>query len=159
VASGRWTTFRAGARDTAAAAAVGAPGDTDAPPADFAARRLLARTGVVFRRTIERERLPVPWRELLRALRALEVRGEVRGGRCVAGVPGEQYALPEAVVHLRAVRTDARTAGEGAGERAVECVTATEPVSVLAADPLNFAGILTPDERVAATARRQVTVA
>jgi ATP-dependent Lhr-like helicase len=159
VASGRWTTFRAGARDTAAAAAVGAPGDTDAPPADFAARRLLARTGVVFRRTIERERLPVPWRELLRALRAMEVRGEVRGGRFVAGFPGEQYALPEAVVHLRAVRTDARAAGEGAGERAVDCVTATEPVSVLAADPLNFAGILTPDERVAATARRQVTVA
>ncbi len=117
-----------------------------APSAEFAARRLLARTGVVVRKTLARERLPVPWRDIARTLRTLEARGEVRGGRFVAGFDGEQYALPEAVALLRAVRR--RTSSE-------------EPaaLTVSAADPLNFRGILTPDERVSPATRQQVRVA
>ncbi len=116
------------------------------PSAEFIARRLLARTGVVFRKTLAREKQPLPWREVARVMRTLEARGEVRGGRFVAGFDGEQYALPEAVTLLRSVR---RRDAEG------ESV----PVSVAAADPLNFRGILTPDERIASTTRRQVLVA
>jgi ATP-dependent Lhr-like helicase len=112
------------------------------PPPEFVARQLLRRTGVVFRRTLEREKQPVPWRDLVRVYRTLEARGEVRGGRFVAGFSGEQYALPEAVSLLRAVRKR--------GE--------LEPISVSAADPLNFRGILTPDERVPAVARQRVQV-
>jgi ATP-dependent helicase Lhr and Lhr-like helicase len=112
------------------------------PSAEFAARKLLARTGVVFRKTLAREKLPVPWRDIARVLRTLEARGEVRGGRFVAGFDGEQYALPEAIPLLRKVR---REPGPD--------------VSVSAADPLNYRGILTPDERVAPNTRAQVRVA
>src|SRR5204863_285613 len=66
--------------------------------------RLLERTGVVFRRIVARDRMPVPWRDVVRALRRLELRGDVRGGRFVAGFDGEQYALADAVTLLRAVR-------------------------------------------------------
>jgi ATP-dependent Lhr-like helicase len=178
VASGRWTSFRAGAGTSASTGAstgaiAGTPAGTAgvaagaaAGSADFAARRLLARTGVVFRRTIEREKLPLPWRELLRAMRAMEARGEVRGGRFVAGFTGEQYALPEAVEALRAVRRAHRAAaGAGAAEAddagtgARSLGPARPPVLVVASDPLNFAGILTPEARVAATARATVRVA
>jgi ATP-dependent Lhr-like helicase len=114
-----------------------------APPIEAVARQLLRRTGVVFRRTLAREKQPFPWRDLLRVLRTLEARGEVRGGRFVAGFDGEQYALPEAVSLLRAVRR--REPGS--------------PLQVAAADPLNFRGILTPDERVSPLARQKVLVA
>jgi ATP-dependent Lhr-like helicase len=107
------------------------------------AKTLLRRTGVVFRKTIVREKQPYFWRDLVRVLRTLEARGEVRGGRFVAGFDGEQYALPEAVSLLRAVRRRGPTA----------------PVFVSAADPLNFRGILTPDERVSPLARKRVEVA
>jgi len=113
-------------------------------PAEFVARALLRRTGVVFRKTLAREKQPVPWRELVRALRGMELRGEARGGRFVSGFDGEQYALPDAIPVLRAERR----ADEGA-----------EPASVSAADPLNFRGILTPDERVSPATRRRVLVA
>jgi ATP-dependent Lhr-like helicase len=73
------------------------------------------------------------WRELLAALRRLEARGEVRGGRFVAGMVGEQFALPEAVEALRAVRR--RQGGP-------------ETVVVAAADPLNLVGIVVPGARV-----------
>jgi ATP-dependent Lhr-like helicase len=114
------------------------------PPAELVARQLLRRTGVVFRKTVAREKQPIPWRDVARACRLLEARGEVRGGRFVGGFDGEQYALPEAVTLLRAVRKR--------GDRG------ELPVSVSAADPLNFRGILTPDERVAPTTRRLVQV-
>jgi ATP-dependent Lhr-like helicase len=116
----------------------------DAPPAEFVARQLLRRTGVVFRKTLAREKLPLPWRDVARACRLLEARGEIRGGRFVAGFDGEQYALPEAVTLLRAVRKR----GEAAGP----------PVNVTAADPLNFRGILTPDARVSPATRSLVQV-
>jgi ATP-dependent Lhr-like helicase len=101
--------------------------------AERCVRRLLARYGVVFREICARERRLPAWRFLLGALRRLEARGEVRGGRFVAGFVGEQFALPEAVEALRAVRR--RREGD-------------ETVVIAAADPLNLVGILTPGARV-----------
>ena len=88
--------------------------------------RLLERYGVVFWRLVQREAgwLP-PWRDLLRVYRRLEARGEIRGGRFVSGMSGEQYALPDAVNALRRMRQS-----EPGGE--VICVSA--------ADPLNLTG-------------------
>jgi ATP-dependent helicase Lhr and Lhr-like helicase len=97
------------------------------------ARVLLRRYGVVFRRLMDREGMTLPWRDLLRALRRLEARGEIRGGRFVAGVSGEQFALNEAVSALRSIRRK-------------------EPddalISAPAADPLNLVGIVLPGARV-----------
>jgi ATP-dependent Lhr-like helicase len=105
------------------------------------ARTLLKRYGVVFRSLLTREsRLPT-WRELVMVYRRLEARGEIRGGRFVAGFGGEQFALPDAVGRLRAVRKL-----EKSGELTV----------VSGADPLNLVGILTPEDRVAAIARNRV---
>jgi ATP-dependent helicase Lhr and Lhr-like helicase len=97
------------------------------------ARVLLRRYGVVFRRLMDREGMTLPWRDLLRALRRLEARGEIRGGRFVAGVSGEQFALNEAVSALRSIR---RKEPDGA------------LISVSAADPLNLVGIVLPGARV-----------
>lgn len=102
---------------------------------------LLRRYGVVYRRLLEREGRAPPWRELLRVYRRLEARGEIRGGRFVGGMAGEQYALPEAVGSLRQVRRLERTG---------------HLVSLSAADPLNLAGILTPGRRVAALTSNRV---
>jgi ATP-dependent Lhr-like helicase len=106
------------------------------------ARTLLKRYGVVFWRLLEREAswLP-PWRELLYVYRRLEARGEIRGGRFVAGFTGEQFALPEAIGALR----EARRKGD----------TGTL-VSLSGADPLNLAGILTPGPRLAGLTRNRV---
>jgi ATP-dependent helicase Lhr and Lhr-like helicase len=134
ITAGRWSLLR---RNPQA--------ETAPESAEFVARRLLARTGIVFRKTLARERQPVPWRDIARACRALEARGEVRGGRFVEGFDGEQYALPEAVALLR----EMRRRGEAADF----------PLIVSAADPLNFQGILTPEERVAPTIRGKVRVA
>jgi ATP-dependent Lhr-like helicase len=73
--------------------------------AEAFARRLLARWGVLFRDVVvARETLAPPWREILVALRRMEARGEIRGGRFVAGYVGEQYALPDAIEALRSAR-------------------------------------------------------
>jgi ATP-dependent Lhr-like helicase len=95
---------------------------------------LLRRWGVVCYRLMEREPawLP-PWRELLRVYQRLEARGEIRGGRFIAGLSGEQFALPEAIAPLRKARA--------AGEDGVAM-----PVSP--ADPLNLLGLLQPGPRV-----------
>ncbi|MBX3024031.1 DEAD/DEAH box helicase [bacterium] len=107
--------------------------DRDPPQrAERAARRLLLRWGVVFRDLLARERGLPAWRALLAALRRLEARGEIRGGRFVDGFVGEQFALPEALDALRSVR-----------RRRDEQV-----VVVAAADPLNLAGIVTAGARV-----------
>jgi ATP-dependent Lhr-like helicase len=97
---------------------------------EMIARQLLRRTGVVFRRTLDREKIPVTWSALRRVYRRLELRGEIRGGRFVAGFSGEQFALPEAIALLRRLRRQ--------GPRS--------PISLIPADPLNFEGILTPTE-------------
>jgi ATP-dependent Lhr-like helicase len=105
------------------------------------ARALLARYGVVFRALLAREsRLP-PWRELVMVYRRLEARGEIRGGRFVNGFGGEQFALPEAVARLRAVRKREKSGAL---------------ISLSGADPLNLVGIVTPDARVAAFARNRI---
>jgi ATP-dependent Lhr-like helicase len=135
IAAGRWSIL---------------PRQSDVPSSaltEFVARQLLARTGVVFRKTLAREKQPIAWREIARVLRTLEARGEVRGGRFIAGFDGEQYALPDAVTLLRAIRRRAASTPDSA------------PLVVSAADPLNFRGILTPDERVAPTTKAQVRVA
>ncbi len=129
---GRWTCFRS---PTSAAA----NSDT---LTEMAARQLLRRTGVVFRRLLTREKIPVSWSGLTRVYRRMELRGEVRGGRFAAGFSGEQFALPQAVELLRHLRRQ--------GPR--------QPITVASADPLNFQGILTPEKRVAATSREQVLV-
>ncbi len=100
------------------------------------ARTLLKRYGVVFWRLLAREAqwLP-PWRDLLMALRRLEARGEIRGGRFVAGFSGEQFALPEAVGVLRGTRNE-----DKAGKLS----------AISGADPLNLAGILLPGPKVPA---------
>lgn len=109
--------------------------------AEAVAEQLLARWGVVFRDLRATETLALPWREVLWALRRLEARGIIRGGRFVTGFTGEQFALPAAVDELRRVRRDERT-----GER----------VEVSATDPLNLTGIVTPGPRVPAVATRTV---
>jgi ATP-dependent Lhr-like helicase len=97
------------------------------------AEQLLFRYGVIFRDLLQRENVMVPWRDMLRALRRMEARGTVRGGRFVAAFYGEQYARPEAVESLRKVRKTGK---------------AGELVRVSAVDPLNLAGIITPGPRV-----------
>ena len=65
----------------------------------------------MFRRLLARETNAATWRELTRVYRRLEARGEIRGGRFVTGVSGEQFALPDAVERLREVRRSAPTVG------------------------------------------------
>jgi len=104
------------------------------------ARVLLRRYGVVFRRLLGRETLPITWFELGRVYRRWEARGEIRGGYFVGGVSGEQFALPEAIGLLRSTR---KASSYG------------ELITLSAADPLNLQGILTPGPRLAAfTANR-----
>lgn len=106
----------------------------DAAVARFATQ-LLIRWGVLFRDLVARETLAPSWRELRGALRRIEARGEIRGGRFVAGFVGEQFARPEAVDLLRRVRRDE---------------SAHAPLAVPAADPLNLTGIVLPGPRVSA---------
>ena len=69
--------------------------------AEAVAEQLVVRWGVVFHDLLARENLAVPWREILWALRRMEARGTIRGGRFVAGFSGEQFAHPDAVGVLR----------------------------------------------------------
>jgi ATP-dependent Lhr-like helicase len=105
------------------------------------ARVLLERYGIVFNRILARESVPVAWRDLMIVYRRLEARGEVRGGRFVAGVTGEQFALPEAVAQLRSIRKAPKSG---------------RVVALSAADPLNLIGIVTPGERIAAIAASRI---
>jgi ATP-dependent Lhr-like helicase len=127
--AGRWSLVRRNAK----------PSDD---VVEHVARALLRRYGVVFWRLIEREasRLP-PWRELLRVYRRLESRGEIRGGRFVAGFSGEQFAVPDAIGLLRENRR------RGNNETWI---------AVSGSDPLNLAGILTPGPKIAALTGNRV---
>ena len=101
-------------------------------------RVLLRRYGVVFWRLLEREADWLPsWRELLRTFHRLEARGEIRGGRFVSGLAGEQFALPEAIAVLRGVR---RRPLDGS------------LIVVSGSDPLNLSGSLLPGSKVPALA-------
>jgi ATP-dependent Lhr-like helicase len=127
-AGGRWALLRRGEA---------------APDAlERVASQYLRRWGVVFRDLLGRESAPPPWRDLLPVYRRLEARGEIRGGRFVSGFTGEQFALPDAVPALRAVRRSPR---EGA-----------ERLDLSGADPLNLVGILTPGQRIPATLGHRV---
>jgi ATP-dependent Lhr-like helicase len=109
---------------------------TDVEPqhaAEMVAPVLLRRYGIVFRRLLDAEGPMPPWRDLLRVFWRLEARGEIRGGRFVSGMQGEQFALAEAIERLRAVR---RSAPDGA------------LLGIGAADPLNLTGIVLPGARV-----------
>jgi ATP-dependent Lhr-like helicase len=141
--AGRWSLLRPSSSSIALhpPEAEGRGGASPAVGSEEFARVLLKRYGVIFHRLLARESLAPPWRDLLRVYRRLEARGEIRGGRFVAGMAGEQFALPEAVAQLRAVR---RAAPVG------------ELVSVSAADPLNLTGIVTPEARVPALASNRV---
>jgi ATP-dependent Lhr-like helicase len=118
----------------------GADADRD-ELAEAVAEMLLRRWGVVFRALALRESIRFPWRDVQRALRRLEDRGLVRGGRFVAGFSGEQFALPQAAEQLAHVRKLPRT-----GER----------VAVNATDPLNLVGAITPGGAVPAIRTRRV---
>lgn len=122
---GRWSLF---------------PGHVEVPAREACldrwCRQLLARYGILFRELLTRESASPAWSELVPVLRRLELRGEVRGGRFVAGVGGEQYALNSAVESLRKVRDEKP---DGAWH------------AISAADPLNLVGILTRGARIPAT--------
>ena len=118
-----------------------APAAPSSGRAELVAWTLLRRYGVVFKRLLSREPGSPPWRELLLVYRRLEARGEIRGGRFVTGMSGEQFALPEAVGQLRSIR---RLPGGGA------------LIGLSAADPLNLTGIITPGARIPALRSNRV---
>ncbi len=136
-AAGRWSLFSG---DIAVPSDAMEKARRDDAAIESAGRMLLARYGVVFRDLVARESNVPKWGVLLRMLRRLEDRGEIRGGRFVSGFGGEQFALPEAVESLRAAR-HRDTQGT---------------ITVAGADPMNLAGILIPGERVPAVPGRSV---
>src|SRR5262249_31790097 len=91
--TGRWSKFPPFARAV-----------DEAERAERWAWLLLARYGVVFRDLLARESLAPPWRTIVDVYRRLEMRGEIRGGRFVEGVAGEQFAMGDAVERLRQLR-------------------------------------------------------
>jgi ATP-dependent Lhr-like helicase len=115
--------------------------NTGTPSVEALAWTLLRRYGVVCRRVLAREADTIPWRELVKVYRRLEARGEIRGGRFVNGMSGEQYALPDAVERLREVR---RTPPDD------------RLVTISAADPLNLTGIITPGDRLRSVAANRI---
>ena len=132
VSAGRWSILQ---RNNTA------PGTSEPALMEEVAWSLLKRYGVVFKRLLEREGMTLPWRVLLRVYHRLEARGDIRGGRFVAGISGEQFALPEAIGMLRAIRR------AGAQESLI---------SVSAADPLNLVGVIIPGSRITAHTSNRV---
>jgi len=126
----------------------GLPTQTTGPLGESAeleslAEQFLRRWGVVFRDLLAREPLCPPWRNLLAIYRRLEARGEIRGGRFVAGFTGEQFALPEAVEALRSARRK-------------DAPDANLRLTLSAADPLNVTGTLAPPPRIPATLTNRI---
>ena len=134
--AGRWALARRKLR-------TGDPASTeDGQVVEHVARSLLKRYGVVCWQLIAREAPWLPaWRDLLRCLRRLEARGEIRGGRFIAGLSGEQYALPEAIGLMREVRKRDPDAAW---------------ISLSGADPLNLVGVLSPGARLPALTGNRV---
>ncbi len=137
--AGRWALLR---RAPAEAPQQGRAPGLDAEALEHAARVLLRRYGVVCWHLLAREpdSLP-PWRDLLRVYHRLEARGEIRGGRFVNGISGEQFALPEALALLREVRRRDKDGGL---------------VTVSALDPLNLLGGLLPGDKLPAVPGNRV---
>jgi ATP-dependent Lhr-like helicase len=103
---------------------------------EFLAWTLLHRYGVIFRKMLERENNLPPWRDLLRVYWRLEARGEIRGGRFINGVSGEQFALKEAIKVLRKTHNKDKS---------------DQIITISSADPLNLVGIILPGEKVPQT--------
>ncbi|WP_028621574.1 DEAD/DEAH box helicase [Pseudomonas sp. Ant30-3] len=138
--AGRWALLRRG--PAAPIVETKRPAPTPSDTLEHIAMTLLRRYGVVFWRLLDREAEWLPsWRELLRTFHRLEARGEIRGGRFVSGLAGEQFALPEAIPLLREVR---RRAHDGS------------LIAVCGVDPLNLAGILLPGVKVPALASNRL---
>ncbi|ELX07991.1 DEAD/DEAH box helicase domain-containing protein [Janthinobacterium sp. HH01] len=115
---------------------------TDPATLEHIAMTLLRRYGVMFWRLLEREAAWMPsWRELLPIYHRLEARGEIRGGRFIAGLSGEQFALPEAIPLLRDMR---RRKHDGS----LACISGI--------DPLNLCGTLLPGDKIPALAGNRV---
>jgi ATP-dependent Lhr-like helicase len=137
--AGRWSLLH---RDAPSVRATGPFGDGS--PVEYA-RLYLRRYGVVVRDLLPRDNAGPPWRELLGVFRRLEARGEIRGGRFVSGLTGEQFALPEAADALRALP-----------RASSDPTSVQEEAQIAATDPLNLVGILTPGPRVPAVAGQRV---
>ncbi len=133
--AGRWSLLRRATAEPEPASTEAAA-LADETRAEALARQYVKRYGVVFRDLLARETHAPPWRDLVRIYRRLEMSGELRGGRLVGGFVGEQFAAPEAVEALRAVRREEKRG---------------EIVRVSACDPLNLVGIITPGPRIQAT--------
>ena len=88
-------------------------------------RQLLARYGVVTRASLADETRSWEWGLIYQQLRRLEMRGEVRRGYFVQGLSGVQFALPDVVDQLRAIRDATQHAA---------------PVVMNACDPANLYG-------------------
>jgi ATP-dependent Lhr-like helicase len=138
--AGRWSLVR-----KPAPSPVAAKGGSDKPideAIEHIARTLLRRYGVVFWKLLEREASWLPsWRELLRVYHRLEARGEIRGGRFVEGLVGEQFALPEAIGQLRGIR-------QRPHEQQCICLSGS--------DPLNLVGTVLAGDRLPALAGTRV---
>jgi ATP-dependent Lhr-like helicase len=131
----RWNRKQAPRLGAGRWALLGAPAAGEDDRLEALARQYVRRYGVVFRDLLAREPQAPPWRELVRVYRRLEMRGELRGGRLVAGFVGEQFAAAEAVEALRAMKREPKRG---------------ELVRLSACDPLNLVGIVTPGPRVPA---------
>ncbi len=138
-AAGRWSLLRVSGESPSTRHAGRSNGcrEVGQSPAEPVARQLLRRYGVVFRDLLGRESVTLPWRELLMQYRRMEMQGAVRGGRFVSGFTGEQFALPEAVEALRALRKGPASAAT------------LQEIRISAADPLNLVGVILPGPRVA----------
>lgn len=138
-AAGRWSLLRPSSRTIEGAMSL-SNGSRYATTeiTENVARQLLRRYGVVFRDVLARESLVQSWRDLLVQYRRMEMAGEVRGGRFVNGFTGEQFALPEAVEALRAIRKKSSSAGT------------EHEIKISATDPLNLVGVILPGPRVPA---------
>ena len=103
----------------------------------------LQRWGVIFRGVLERELFSPPWRVLLTALRKMELRGTIRGGRFVAGVGGEQFAHPETVDVLRKFKKQ---------------INSNKPryYSLSAVDPLNLLNLISPNRKLSRLSKNRV---
>jgi ATP-dependent Lhr-like helicase len=135
--AGRWSLVRSPSQ-----AASNNSGESQADTIEHVARALLRRYGVVFWKLLEREAPWLPsWRELLRVYHRLEARGEIRGGRFVEGLVGEQFALPEAIGQLRSLR-------QRPPEQQCICLSGS--------DPLNLVGTVLAGDRLPALAGTRV---
>ena len=138
--AGRWSLLRKYPADPALEPSPSQLSQNESAVKTFA-RVLLQRYGVVFRKMLDREALKVSWFELGRVYRQMEARGQIRGGHFISGVSGEQFALPEAIGHLRSLRKAEKS---------------HELISLSGSDPLNLVGILTPGSRIPAVWRNRI---